>query len=128
MMIFNKLHEEKGFTLVELLIVIAILAVLAVAAAPKFISYKQQADANTCMNNQSTIETAAEQWRFEHPSEDSYPTLDKLAGEGAPLKVVPKCPSNGTYSISEHGVVKCSIETGKYPHVRGVEQQKQQQD
>ena len=118
MMIFNKLHEEKGFTLVELLIVIAILAVLAVAAAPKFISYKQQADANTCKNNQSTIETAAEQWRFDNPKETSYPKVEELAGKGKPLKVVPECPAEGTYSISEEGVVTCTITSGAYPHVR----------
>lgn len=118
MMIFNKLHEEKGFTLVELLIVIAILAVLAVAAAPKFISYKQQADANTCKNNQSTIETAAEQWRFDNPKATSYPKVEELAGTGKPLKVAPTCPSEGTYSISEDGVVTCTITSGKYPHVR----------
>ena len=111
MMIFNKLHEEKGFTLVELLIVIAILAVLAVAAAPKFISYKQQADANTCKNNQSTIETAAEQWMFDNPSATSYPAVKDLAGPGKPLKVEPECPSGGTYSISAEGVVTCSITT-----------------
>jgi type IV pilus assembly protein PilA len=114
---FKKLNEEKGFTLVELLIVIAILAVLAVAAAPKFISYRQQANANTCKNNQSTIETAAEQWMFDNTTATAYPAVSGLTAQ---LKSTPACPSNGAYSISTGGVVSCSgaTGTGTYGHAR----------
>lgn len=44
----NKMGKnEKGFTLVELLIVIAIIAILAAIAIPQFAQYRQKAAAST---------------------------------------------------------------------------------
>lgn len=120
-MIFMKLHEQEGFTLIELLIVIAILGILAAAAAPKFVSYKAQADANSCKNNLSTIETALEQYMFDHPTATAYPTTYNSTTLTS-LKNTPACPSGGNYAAGTvSGTVACSLGTtgfGGYSHQR----------
>ena len=43
--ILNKYHNSKGFTLIELIIVIVVLGILAVTAAPKFLNVQKDAQA-----------------------------------------------------------------------------------
>lgn len=58
----NKSMNNKGFSLVELIIVIAIMAVLAAALAPQLMKYveksRKSSDASTCASIESTINAA----------------------------------------------------------------------
>ncbi|MFQ3208708.1 MAG: MSHA pilin protein MshA [Colwellia sp.] len=51
--------SSKGFTLIELIVVIVILGVLAVTAAPKFINLKADAQTSTLQNVQAAIKSAS---------------------------------------------------------------------
>jgi|GEM_PF-1044860 len=116
------LREEKGFTLVELLIVMVILAVLAIVAVPRFIDMREDARRSTCIATQASLETAIEQFLYYQtvdptlttPASDAdwadwvstqhTITLHDAAGEatedkqdtGPLLKRRPVCPSTGT--------------------------------
>jgi len=52
----------KGFTLVEIMIVVAIIGLLAAIAIPSFIKARTESQKNACINNLRQVESAKEQW------------------------------------------------------------------
>ncbi|MDF2546497.1 MAG: putative type pilin [Anaerosolibacter sp.] len=59
-MINKKLRNRKGFTLIELIVVIAILGILAVIAIPRFVGMRESANEGAVIANLRTIQNAAE--------------------------------------------------------------------
>lgn len=59
--------NNKGFSLVELIVVIAIMAVLVGVLAPQFIQYVERSRISTDVQNMDQIKTAVEVYCAEHP-------------------------------------------------------------
>lgn len=109
------LSSRRGFTLVEILIVLAILAILLSVAIPNLLRSGKTAGKNACILNLRQIDGAMEQWAVNNsipigtvPSssqdEDIYGYVD-----GG----IPACPSGGDYTIHAIGAlpqVTCSRE------------------
>ena len=93
---------SKGFTLVEIMIVVAIIAILAAVAIPNFVKYRRNAQAASCIANLKQIQTAKEQWMMANGTVPS--SLDKISGATNYIKNKPVCPANGTYTIGADGV------------------------
>jgi len=53
---------KQGFTLVEIMIVVAIIGLLAAIAIPSFMKARTTSQMNACINNLRMIESAKEQW------------------------------------------------------------------
>jgi len=91
-------RKKNGFTLIELMIVIAIIAILASILVPNFGKARDKAKLETCKSNLKSIATALEMYAGDHngcyqPS--SYMRFDEthpVISSGY-LKAVPKCPA-----------------------------------
>ena len=104
--------RNQGFTLVEIMIVVAIIAILAAVAIPNFIKYRQNSQAAACVSNLKQIEAAYEQAKLASSS-DVPSDVSGLVGPTKYIKNMPICPAGGTYELGNDKTgPTCSIGTG----------------
>src|SRR5207249_8820244 len=100
----NRTSRKSGFTLVEIMIVVAIIGLLAAIAIPNFIRARTTSQKNACINNLRQIDGAIQQWALEN-KKDSAATVG-FTDVSPYLKNAVICPSGGTafsdsYTISD---------------------------
>ena len=93
-------RTSKGFTLVEIMIVVAIIGILIAIAVPSFLRAREISRRNACQENQSKIDGAKQQWALENNNDDGTPTWADLVGSAAYIRKTPVCPSSGEYAIN----------------------------
>jgi type IV pilus assembly protein PilA len=101
-------NGSGGFTLVEIMIVIAIIAMLCAIVIPNVLRSRATSQATACINNLRQIDTAIQQFSVEagkHAGDTiNWPTdltsYIKLNTQGS----IPQCPAGGTYALNLVGV------------------------
>ena len=113
--------RRSAFTLVEIMIVVAIIGLLAAIAIPNFVKARTTSQANACINNLRQIDSAVNQMAIERGLQtganfnfpnDILPYL-KVTQNGT----LPPCPAGGSYGSGSIGVSQptCSLGTSVTP-------------
>lgn len=98
---FNRLKNQKGFTLVELLVVVIILAVLAAIVIPQLRTSSQDAKVSALDSDLSTVRSAVELYYHQHSS--AYPGVVKLHKGVAHTSTEDAFVKQLTYCSKENG-------------------------
>jgi len=108
-------RRANAFTIIELLIVVAIMGVLLMMALPNFYRMRLTTRKAICLNNLRQIEGAVDRWVFENDINEGYvvTSSDEADIYSYLRSGLPVCPSGGEYTISVVGSypqVTCSME------------------
>jgi prepilin-type N-terminal cleavage/methylation domain-containing protein len=91
-------RRRGGFTLIELMIVIAIIAILAAILVPNFIRARAQGQLTACKSNLKNIGTAMEMYSTDWSGK--YPSAGMALLTPNYLKTLPECPAAGSVTYT----------------------------
>ena len=103
-------HTEAapGFTLVEIMIVVAIIGLLVSMAIPNFIKMRTDAQRKACIANLRIIDHAKQTWALENrKGNGDVVTPADIIGPTMYVKEMPKCPAGGAgadYDLTNVGI------------------------
>ena len=104
--------RKSGFTLVEIMIVVAIIGLLAAIAIPNFVRARTSAQTNACINNPRQIDGAKQQWALEAKQVgNAVPTqanIDPYLGRAGSAATV-LCPAGGTTFALSYDILAVNV-------------------
>lgn len=114
-MLSSFFRNDKGFTLVELIMVIVIIGILAAVAVPKFVNLTGAANDAKCAANRGAINSAVAMTYAaivaNDPGQANWledAAIGALDDSMFATGSVPTCPLSGTYSLGS-GQITCTL-------------------
>lgn len=104
------LKNRKGFTLVELMVVVVIIGILVAIAVPVYNNVTGKAEQAACEANKRTIDGAILMWQMDQePPSKGVPNEQQITAFWANyFQSQPTCPSEGEYTLDPNGTT-CSV-------------------
>ena len=97
-----KSAQQNGFTLVEIMIVVAIIGMLATLAIPNYVKSRGQAQQVTCISNLRQIDGAVQTWATETKKDgDQTVTYTDISSY---LRNAVYCPAGGTSFADSYAI------------------------
>ena len=114
-----KMNRTAGFTLVEIMIVVAIIGLLAAIAIPNFVKARENAQLNSIFNNLRIIEGAKDQWALENKkgtgdTVDSLVTISDYLKGGTVKPVVGEVYATTTIGAASTATLPTAVKLGTY--------------
>jgi prepilin-type N-terminal cleavage/methylation domain-containing protein len=93
---------RKGFTLVEIMIVVLIIGILLAIAVPNFLKARDTSRTKSCVANLTQIQAAKQQWAMDKNQLGTVtPNMTDLVGSTNYIRSTPTCPAgSGTYTVN----------------------------
>jgi prepilin-type N-terminal cleavage/methylation domain-containing protein len=93
--------QRAGFTLVEIMIVVAIIGMLAGVAIPSLVKSRKTAQRQACISNMRSMQGVKANWALDMKKGDNdTPPDGDIFGNGKYLDKKPECPAGGTYAVN----------------------------
>jgi len=119
----TKASRSAAFTLVEIMIVVAIIGLLAAMAIANFMNARSTSQANACINNMHQIDGAVTEWALEKGKKTGDPGPNLITDLTPYIKLnssgsLPSCPAGGIYIMGTVGAIPqitCSLSSSVNP-------------
>jgi len=101
------MFKKRGFTLVEIMIVVAIIGIIIAIAIPSFLRAREVSRSRSCQENLSKVDGAKEQYALDQNLGDGQAVpggMATLVGNTNYIKVTPTCAAGGTYTLNNVGI------------------------